>query len=185
MLRLSFSLPIDAIPFLNDTTAVSSDLKRYAAQLLKINEDFTLTVAKRSLDARKGRPFLYVWSVDISLPEKEKEKRIYRERKRYAPASVEYIEKEEVYSFPYSALKTAIRPVVVGFGPAGLFCALMLARCGLSPIVIERGGTVDERVKAVERFFNRRILDENCNIQFGEGGAGTFSGRQAEYVGKG
>lgn len=175
MLRLSFSLPIDAIPFPNDAAAVSGGLKRYAAKLLKINEDFSLTVTKRSLDARKGRPFLYVWSVDISLPDIEKEKSIYRERKKYAPASIEYIEKEEVYSFPYSACKAAVRPVVVGFGPAGLFCALMLARCGLNPIVIERGGTVDERVKAVERFFNQQILDENCNIQFGEGGAGTFS----------
>lgn len=176
MLRVSFSLPIDAIPFPNDTAAVSGGLKRYAAQLLEIDGgEFSLTVAKRSLDARKGRPFLYVWAVDVHLSDKNKEKKIYRDKKKYAPAVIEYIENEEVYSFPYSACKAAVRPVVVGFGPAGIFCALMLARCGLNPIVVERGGSVDERVKAVERFFHQQILDENCNIQFGEGGAGTFS----------
>jgi len=176
MLRISFSLPIDAIPNINDTAAVSGGLKRYASQLLKINEEaFTLTVTKRSLDARKGRPFLYVWAVEVHFNDKEKEKKIYRDRKRYAPAVIEYIEKEEAYAFPYSACQAAARPVVAGFGPAGIFCALMLARCGLNPIVVERGGSVDERVKAVETFFRRQILDENCNIQFGEGGAGTFS----------
>jgi uncharacterized FAD-dependent dehydrogenase len=176
MLKISFSLPIDAIPFSTDTAAVSGGLKRYAAQLLKIDEgEFSLSITKRSLDARKGRPFLYIWSVDIELADSKKEKNIYKERKKYAPANIDYIENEEVYSFPYSACKAAFRPVVVGFGPAGLFCALMLARCGLNPIILERGGSVDERVKAVDRFFQQSILDENSNIQFGEGGAGTFS----------
>ncbi len=68
-----------------------------------------------------------------------------------------------------------VRPIVVGFGPAGMFCALFLARAGLNPIVLERGKPVDERVKDVESFFVGGTLNENSNVQFGEGGAGTFS----------
>ena len=69
----------------------------------------------------------------------------------------------------------AERPVVVGFGPAGMFCALMLARAGLKPIVLERGKPADDRIKDVESFFAGGELNENSNVQFGEGGAGTFS----------
>ncbi|MCD8501451.1 MAG: FAD-binding protein [Bacillaceae bacterium] len=68
-----------------------------------------------------------------------------------------------------------IRPVVVGSGPAGLFCALLLAEQGLSPIVVEQGMDVDRRKVAVENFWKHGDLDTNCNVQFGEGGAGTFS----------
>ena len=70
---------------------------------------------------------------------------------------------------------TKARPVVVGFGPAGMFCALILARCGLRPLVLERGDDVDARVRSVEKFYRDRTLDVNSNIQFGAGGAGTFS----------
>ncbi len=67
------------------------------------------------------------------------------------------------------------RPVIIGFGPAGMFAALMLAEAGYRPVVYERGQSVDERIKAVESFWNTGTLDENSNVQFGEGGAGTFS----------
>ena len=67
------------------------------------------------------------------------------------------------------------RPVIVGFGPAGIFCGLLLAECGFRPLILERGGSVDERIQAVERFSRFGELDTSTNIQFGAGGAGTFS----------
>lgn len=67
------------------------------------------------------------------------------------------------------------RPVIVGFGPAGIFCGLLLAECGFRPLILERGGSVDERILAVERFSGEGVLDTATNIQFGAGGAGTFS----------
>src|SRR5699024_4262692 len=67
------------------------------------------------------------------------------------------------------------RPVVVGFGPAGMFCALLLSRAGLCPLVVERGEDVDQRTEAVEDFWHTGRLNPESNVQFGEGGAGTFS----------
>lgn len=66
------------------------------------------------------------------------------------------------------------RPIVVGTGPAGMFAALILASAGLNPIIIERGKSVEDRTKDVYKFFNEGILDEESNVQYGEGGAGTF-----------
>ncbi|MBO7526801.1 MAG: hypothetical protein J6T74_02770 [Clostridia bacterium] len=75
----------------------------------------------------------------------------------------------------YDIVETDTQPVIVGFGPAGMFCALALSRAGLKPIVLEQGRCVEERQKDVEEFWNNRVLNKHSNVQYGEGGAGTFS----------
>lgn len=80
-----------------------------------------------------------------------------------------------IKEFSYPKWKHKHRPVIVGFGPAGIFAALYLARAKANPIIIERGGDMDSRILDVEKFLKDKLLDEKSNIQFGEGGAGTFS----------
>ncbi len=79
------------------------------------------------------------------------------------------------YVFPKAGRKSSLRPVVVGSGPAGLFAALHLARAGIPPVILERGKPVEERTRDVEQFWKTGSLRPNSNVQFGEGGAGTFS----------
>ena len=87
-----------------------------------------------------------------------------------------FIGKREIYQFVKSGKKElSSPPVIVGTGPAGLFCGLMLARHGYRPLLLERGMDVEQRQKMVELFWEKGILNPNSNVQFGEGGAGTFS----------
>lgn len=130
-------------------------------------------IVKKSIDARKKPEVYWVYQVAITIRDKAKATRIINNKKLDAR---EY--KPVIYKFPveYGSLKgKSSRPIVVGFGPAGMILALYLARLGLRPIVIERGQAVDDRIQTVEKFWNTGILDNNSNIQFGEGGAGTFS----------
>lgn len=143
-----------------------SDLKTLCAHQLKvpINCIKSAKLSKKSVDARRKNNVHFIISADISVKDEE------RLLKRYKNAvSVQ----EYVYEIP--KISTSIRPVVVGFGPAGMFAALVLAIAGARPIVLERGQDADNRAKAVEAFQNGGKLDPENNVQFGEGGAGTFS----------
>ncbi len=126
-------------------------------------------IYKSSVDARKREDIHFVSSVLITLSNEALEKTLASRNK-----SVKYHE-DAVLSPKVSTNKKQGRVVIAGFGPAGMFCALLLSEYGYNPIVLERGDEVDSRVKKVESFFAGGELDTETNVQFGEGGAGTFS----------
>ena len=146
---------------------------------LKENNNFTYKILKKSIDARGDVVYvIYNVAVDLLLDDKVSKISAKKEAKIVAGLRDKnvIIKKEEGYTFkPSGSIKLAKRPVIVGSGPAGLFCAYMLACNGYNPLIIERGSKVEERKKKVEAFWNGEKLDEECNVQFGEGGAGTFS----------
>jgi hypothetical protein len=135
--------------------------KKIGANACDISEIVTV---KRSVDARNRKNVFYVAVFDIEIKD---------ERKYYGRDGVGRSEKYE-YEYP-NPWRGGKRPIVVGSGPCGLFAALILAYRGANPIVIERGDSVEERVKKVQAFWTGGKLDTNSNVQFGEGGAGTFS----------
>jgi len=143
--------------------------KKAAARLRMKTEDITeLRIVKRSLDARRKDDIHYIYSVAVSVKRGESEL-----IKRARDADIcEYSEPK--YEIP-RVEPGEDRPVIVGFGPAGMFAALVLAEAGARPIVIERGQEAEKRQKAVEAFRTGGRLDPESNVQFGEGGAGTFS----------
>lgn len=128
------------------------------------------SVYKVSLDARKRNDIHFVYSVFCTLGDCELEKSICEKH------GFSYVEPIEINPVICKGRSDESRRITIaGFGPAGMFCALLLAENGYCPIVLERGESVDSRVKRVNSFWNGGELDENSNVQFGEGGAGTFS----------
>ncbi|MEG0765207.1 MAG: hypothetical protein RR403_04105, partial [Pseudoflavonifractor sp.] len=147
-----------------------AELKQRAAQILGIARDqiTAFSVARQSIDARKKSDVHYVCAVNLTAPDEAAlvAKAQSGNVALFAP---------EPYAFPPVTRKSALPPVVVGMGPAGLFAALNLARSGIACILLEQGRPVEERVASVERFWTDGTLDPGSNVQFGEGGAGTFS----------
>ena len=121
-------------------------------------------VYKKSIDARDKNEIYIVYTIAFSVPDSI----------TISEKIVDLVEHDDFDSL-VKTKSSPKRPIVVGFGPSGMFCALLLARCGLCPIVLERGDDVDTRTAKVNRYWNCAELDENSNVQFGEGGAGTFS----------
>ncbi len=123
-----------------------------------------IEILRKSIDARKKNDVHFTLTIGFSCK---------NEQKLIGKFGIEKLE-NTVYNFPIpKPLKK--RPVIVGSGPSGLFCALFLSRAGLCPIIIERGADVKTRTKEVEKFWKSGIFNEKTNVQFGEGGAGTFS----------
>ncbi len=145
-------------------------LKDIAAKKLRINKADILEVRllRKSIDARKKNAIQLVYTVAVTV---KKEKELLR---KYSGKTDISLYKPYTYDIPKVEQRQE-RPVIVGFGPAGMFAALILAKAGLRPIVLERGKPAEERLKSVEVFRKTGLLDTESNIQFGEGGAGTFS----------
>jgi uncharacterized FAD-dependent dehydrogenase len=129
------------------------------------------TVFKRSFDARKAE-LLTVYIVDVALADAQAEAAVLAKH-----AGLPHVQPapDMAYRLPVRGEDSSQRPVVVGFGPCGIFCALMLAQMGFKPIVLERGKTVRQRTKDTWGLWRKSVLDPESNVQFGEGGAGTFS----------
>ena len=144
-------------------------LRKLAAAALGISpsELTAFQIVRRSIDARKRERVRLEYTVDVAAENEE----------ALLAACVRGVSEapESSFELPEPARTPEHRPVVAGFGPSGMFIALALAEAGLRPLILERGQPVAQRLKKVQLFREKGILDPECNVQFGEGGAGTFS----------
>ena len=136
--------------------------KAIAKNHIKLEEIEKWYIYKKSIDARKKEDIHYNYTIDIQLKDRKKEAKFT---------------KIEEYKFPKINIKrkSKFHPVIIGAGPAGLFAGLILIENGIKPIILERGKQVEERIKDIEKFVQTRKINPESNVQFGEGGAGTFS----------
>lgn len=147
-------------------------LKKKIRKILGVRETEILSfrVLKRSLDARKKPTLFYVYTVEVKV------RREQTLKNKCKNPNVTFREAIPSYTIvPCGEKELLHRPVIVGSGPAGLYCAYALAKMGYRPLLLERGESVEVRMKDVEAFWERGVLNPDSNVQFGEGGAGTFS----------
>lgn len=162
MIRISqLKLPI---------THTESELKKKIAKTLRCGEkSFSYEIIRQSLDARHKEDKKFVYTIEVSI---ENEKKILQK----VHNNNIMLTNKKGYVFPKAGNRElSHRPVIVGSGPAGIFCAWYLARAGYRPLVLERGEEAEKRRETVDRFWKNGVLDPESNVQFGEGGAGTFS----------
>lgn len=148
------------------------DLWKTVAKRLEIDSALfkEKVILKKSVDARKKPNLMFVYTVAVSLNNSDSILERFNQ-----DHDISYYEKPGFQKPAHGSNIMKYRPVVAGSGPCGLFCAWMLAKEGFAPIIIERGKCIEERQKDVDLFWRTGILNPNSNVQFGEGGAGTFS----------
>lgn len=153
-----------------------ASLEELAAKRLNLapQDIHEVLIVRKAVDARRfhGAPIRFVYMLDVAV--RGNEKKIIARLKRDKNIQLAQEERQDDFAVPKLAGDEK-QPVVVGFGPAGMFAALTLARHGYKPIVLERGRDVDQRHKDIEAFWQGGAFQERSNVQFGEGGAGTFS----------
>ncbi|MBQ4563799.1 MAG: FAD-dependent oxidoreductase [Lachnospiraceae bacterium] len=148
-----------------------AQLKKKIVSMLGIRPEELLywRIVKRSIDARKKPEVTYVYQIDVHT---ERDSKLV---KRKNNPNLVLKEKERLEPLVSGTERLAHRPIVIGFGPAGMFCGYLLAKYGYTPLILERGSSVEERQADVNRFWETGVLNPESNVQFGEGGAGTFS----------
>lgn len=143
--------------------------KKIAKALKNPGNSFTYEIKKQSLDCRHKNDKIFVYTVDVTIRDEQKL------AKKVNNNNI-MLTKGKSYEFPSPGETPLLHsPVIVGSGPAGLFCGWYLAKAGYCPIILERGEEAEKRQKTVENFWKNGVLDPESNVQFGEGGAGTFS----------